>query len=149
MVTSSTHSSANRIPVFTRFWLGSVLPALALALLIALVVTTGRGRQEAPMVLFFASLFAVPLVVLLNCWVNWRLRLRLVASASVLPAIVGIGSVLFVHGAGRWQEAGMLILLPFLAVPMRGIGVMTALWAISIAGLLLAARRRVSGSATP
>jgi hypothetical protein len=103
------------------------------------------------LVLFFASLFAVPLVMLLNCWVlfvNWRLRLRLVASASVLPAIVGIGSVLLVHGAGRWREAGMLILLPFLAVPMRGIGVMTALWAISIAGLLLAARRKVSRSAT-
>jgi len=150
MVATSTSSSANRIAVSTRFWLGSVLPALALGLFIALVLATGQGRQEAPIILFFASLVAVPMVVLLNCWVlfvNWRLRLRLVASACVLPALIGIGSLLFVHGAGRWQDAGLVVLLPFLMVPMRGIGVLTALWTVSIAGLLLAARLRAAGTA--
>jgi hypothetical protein len=122
--------------------LGSVVPALFLSLCIALIVVS--GRDEAPMIVMFASLFAVPAVILLNGWVlfvDWQRRSRLVASASVLPTMIIIGSVLFVHGAGRWRDAGLLILLPFQIVPMQSLGTLTVLWAIGIAGLLFTAWR--------
>ena len=100
--------------------------------------------REAPMIVFFAALSAVPAVVLLNSWVlfvPWQRRASLLAAAAVLPAIFALGSALFIHGTGRWQELGMSPLVPFLMVPMRGLGMMTALWALAVVALLLAAQR--------
>jgi uncharacterized membrane protein (Fun14 family) len=132
------------LPVATRFWLGSFLPALALGAIVGLLIATGEGRREAPMIVFFASLVAVPALALLNSWVlfvNWYQRSRLVASASVLPGVFALGCILFIHGSGRWQELGMLPLLPFLMVPMNGLGTLAVLWAVALAALLIAARR--------
>jgi hypothetical protein len=104
------------------------------------------------MIVFFASLTAVPALVLLNCWVlfvDWPRRFLLVASASVLPAVLALGCILFVHGSGRWQELGLIPLVPFLMVPMNGLGTLGVLWALSIALLLIAAQRVVARRRTP
>lgn len=135
--------------VAARFWLGAVLPAVALGLLIALVVATGQGRREAPMILFFASLVAVPAVMLVNSWVlfvDWASRSRLLAAALVIPAVVGVGGVLVVHGTGRWHQLGMLVLLPFLKVPLTYPRVALALWLLAVVAAFLAAKRVVEGS---
>lgn len=132
------------VSVSARFWLGSVVPSLGLGVVVALLLTTGAGKREAPTIVFFASLIAVPALVLLNGWVlfvEWRRRSRLIASASVLPAVVALGCLLFVHGSGRWQELGMLPLVPFLMVPMRGLSMLAAAWALALVVLVVAARR--------
>jgi hypothetical protein len=136
-------ASPTPVSVSWRFWLGSILPAVALAGVVGLLVTTGAGKREAPMIVFFASLIAVPGIVLLNGWVlfvPWRRRASLVAAASVLPAIVALGCALFVHGSGRWQELGMLPLAPFLLVPTTRLGTFAVLWVLAIVALLLTAR---------
>ena len=133
---------ATRLSISTRFVLGSLVPSVLLALCIVLIVVSGKG--EPPMIVILASLFVVPGVMLLNCWVlfvDWQHRYRLVVSAAVLPAIVILGSILFVHGGGRWWEAGVLILLPIQMVPVQSLGALTGLWALGIAGLLFAAWR--------
>jgi hypothetical protein len=63
----------------------------------------------------------------------------------VLPAAFAFGCVLYIHGSGRWQELGMLPLVPFLAVPMRSLLELLALWAVAITALLVAARRSPRG----
>lgn len=137
-------TSATPVSISERFWLGPVLSALAMGAVVCMVIVTGAGTREAPMIVFFASLVAVPVVALLNCWVlfvRWQRRALLVLSASVLPAIFAIGCGLLVHGSGRWQEFGMLLLAPFLAVPMRGLGTLAVLWTLAMVALLLTARR--------
>ena len=131
-----------RLSISTRFVLGSVVPAVFLTLCIVLIVVGGKG--VAPMIVMLASLFAVPGVMLLNCWVlfvDWQRRYRLVVSAAVLPAILIVGSVLFVYGGGRWLAAGLLILLPIQMVPIQSLGILTTLWGLGIAGLLFTAWR--------
>jgi hypothetical protein len=127
----------------TKFWLGAVIPTIGLALVVAAAIATGRGKSEAPIVLFFASLFAVPAVLLLNCWVlfvAWSSRIRMLAAACAIPAVVGFGALLTVHGTGRWQDAGMFMLLPFLAVPATYPRAVAAVWAVALLVVLLVAR---------
>jgi hypothetical protein len=110
---------------------------------IGLLLITGDGKREAPMIVFFASLVAVPAVILLNCWVlfvSWRRPSRLLASALVLPALVLLGSVLFIHGSESWQELGMLLLAPFLMVPMNSLGLVAILWLLAIVVLVYLAK---------
>lgn len=133
-----------RVPLLMRFLLGSILPAFLLGLCFLIILAGGRGKGEAPMVVFFASLVAVPAVILLNCWVlfiPWHSLLRLFAFASILPAIITLGSALFVYGSGFLQNSGLVVLLPFLCVPMRGLRLLTTVWAIAVASLLFTAWR--------
>jgi hypothetical protein len=145
MPESSANSLASRIvPIRTRFWLGSILPALILVGLVALLLATGRGRREAPMIVFFASLVAIPGLVLANCWtlfVRWSSPVHLALSAAALPSLFLLGAVLFVHGTGRWQEVGMLVLAPFLHIPLSHIGWLAAAWLAALVGLLLSAKQ--------
>ena len=127
----------------TKFWLGAVLPAIGLALVVAAAIATGRDRAEAPMLLFFASLVAVPGVLLLNCWVlfvAWSSGIRMLVAACAIPALVGLGSLLVVHGTGHWQEAGFAILLPFLMVPITYPRTVGAAWVLLLLVVLLIAR---------
>jgi len=131
------------MPLRTKFWLGLVLPAATLVVAIALVLASGRGRREAPAIVFFASLVAVPALVLVNCWtlfVAWSSRVRLVLSSAALPALFVLGAVAFVHGADGWQKAGMLVLAPFMHFPMRHVGLLAAAWLGAVLGLLLTAK---------
>ena len=100
--------------VSTKFWLGAVTPAIGLALVVAAALATGQGKAEAPLLLFFASVVAVPGVLLLNCWVlfvAWSSRIRMLVAACAMPALVGLGALLVVHGTGHWREAGIFIFL--------------------------------------
>jgi hypothetical protein len=140
------------VSVNGRFLLGAVLPALALAAVVGLLIATGGGLREAPMIVFFAALFAVPAVVLLNCWVlfvSWPRRTPLVGSGLLLPAIFALGSALFIHGSGRWQEIGMLPLVPFMMAPTRGLGILAVVWALAVVALLLVAQRLAGGKQAP
>jgi hypothetical protein len=127
----------------TKFWLGAVVPAIGLALVFAAAIASGRGKGEAPMLVFFVSLVAVPAVLLLNCWVlfvAWSSPMRMLTAASMIPAVVGIGAVLVVHGTGRWVEAGMFLLFPFLLIPETNPRAVGAVWAVMLLVVLLAAR---------
>jgi hypothetical protein len=128
--------------VSTKFWLGAFIPAIGLALVVAAALATGHDKAEAPMLLFFASLVAVPGVLLLNCWVlfvAWSSGIRMLAAACAIPAVVGLGSLLVVHGTGRWQEAGIAILLPFLMVPITYARTVGAVWVLLLLVVLLVA----------
>ena len=127
----------------TKFWLGAVIPAIGLALVVTVELATGQGEAEAPMLLFFASLVAVPGVLLLNCWVlfvAWSSRIRMLVAACAIPALVGLGAVLLLHGTGHWREVGIVILLPFQMVPMIYPRVVGAVWVLLLLAVLLAAR---------
>lgn len=140
----STSSPAHQpMPLRFKFWLGLILPGAVLVAVVAFLLVTGSGKREAPAIVFFASLVAVPALVLANCWtlfVDWSSRVSLVLSAAVIPALFVLGALLFIHGAGRWQEAGIILLAPFLHLPMRHIGWLAMGWVAALAGLLLAAR---------
>lgn len=128
--------------VWTRFWLGAVIPTAGLALVFAATIASGHGRAEAPLLLFFTSLVAVPAVLLLNCWVlfvAWSSRLSMLVAAGTIPAIVGLSGVLVVHGTGHWQEAGVYMLLPFLAIPITYPRAIGAMWAAGLLAVLWAA----------
>lgn len=143
--------TSQALPVRTRFWLGSVLPVLILVGLVALLIATGIGRREAPMIVFFASLVAVPGLVLANCWtlfIAWTSRVRLLLSAAALPALFFLGALLFTHGASRWQEAGMLVLAPFMHIPMHNIGWLAVAWLAALVGLLLSAKYMAASRGT-
>lgn len=145
-------TSADSMPVFWRFWLGSVIPSLVLAMLVGLLLATGNGKREAPLMVFFTSLFAVPAIILLDCWVlfvNWQKRSLLIAAGAAIPAIYLFGCLLFIHGSGSWQALGMLALLPFMSVPMRDLGTLTALWVLAIVALLIMARRMTTNRHRP
>ena len=127
----------------TKFWLGVVIPAIGLALVVTAALATGQGKAEAPMLLFFASLVAVPGVLLLNCWVlfvAWSSRIRMLVAACAIPAVVGLGALLVVHGTGHWQEAGLFIFLPFQMVPITYPRAVGAVWILLLLLAVLAAR---------
>lgn len=91
--------SRERMPLHAKILFGLVLPAAALVVAVALVLATGRGKRQAPAILFFASLVALPGLLLFNCWtmfVAWSSRVRLVLSAAALPAFFVLGALSFV-----------------------------------------------------
>jgi hypothetical protein len=145
-----------RLRLSTKFWLGAVIPAIGLALLMTAVIASGRGKGEAPMLVFFTSLAAVPAVLLLNCWVlfvAWSSLTRLLVAGCAIPAFVSMGAVLLVHGTGRWGEAGMIVLYPFLLIPVTYPRAVGSLWAVVLLIVLLVARAvqqaRERGGPTP
>jgi hypothetical protein len=142
-------------PVAGRFWWGVALPTLGLALFIVLIVATGRGKEWAPMVAFFASFVAVPATMLINCWVlfvNWKNRGSFYLGASAIPAVVGIGMSLSVHGTGASQTFGAAVLAPILVVfgaAARFPRSAFALWIVAMIALYLGARALESRGREP
>lgn len=133
--------SAN-LSLWTKFWLGAVMPTIALALIVAATVAGGHDRGEAPLLLFFASLGALPAVLLLNSWVlfvAWSSRVSMMIAAFTIPAIVALSGVLVVHGTGHWHEAGIFMLLPFLAIPVTSPRALGIAWAVGLLVVLWAA----------
>ena len=127
-----------------RFLLGSVLPTVLLVVGLSLLLATGIGKREAPAIVFFASLFAVPAVLLLNCWVlfiAWSSSTRIALAAAVLPGLFALGALLAIHSTGGWQQLGMAVLMPFLPVPMRHLELLAGLWAVALVIVLLWAHR--------
>lgn len=144
MLGTLAHSSTSQVvPIRTRFWLGTILPALVLVVLTSLLLATGGGRGEAPMIVFFASFMAIPGLVLANCWtlfIAWQSRVRLAMSAAALPALFWLGALLFVHSTGRWREVGVLALSPFLSIPMGHTAWLAAAWLATLMVLLFLAK---------
>lgn len=136
------------VSLSTRFWLGMALPTVVLVfstLLIALVGGQGRGfAGAAALILAFAF---VPAALLMNGWALFStLRPgRLVAAAFILPAYLIVAVALLVTGTGTEQDAGMLLLYPFMGVayvatvaPLAT----AAAWVIAMAALVILARRK-------
>jgi hypothetical protein len=135
-------------PVSSRFWLGVVQPTALLALWVAAVIATGQGREWAPATLLIASLAALPAIMLVNCYVlfvDWKSRARMVLAAHAIPGAMVLAALAFVHGTPDVQQWGALALAPLAALPggaLRHPVAALALWALAIAGLLVAARAR-------
>ena len=82
-----------RTSVAARFWLGVALPTLIFVFFILfLVFATRLGQGFGPAGVLVLSVFALPVMVLVNCWVlfvNWRSRGLLFAAGLTLPICVG------------------------------------------------------------
>jgi hypothetical protein len=135
-------------PISARFWFGVVQPTALLAFWIAAVIATGQGKEWAPAGLLIASLAALPAIMLVNCYVlfvAWKSRARMLLAAHAIPGAMALASLAFVHGTPDVREWGALALAPLAAVPggaLRHPVAAFALWALAIAGLLVAARAR-------
>lgn len=147
---SDANPARATISVAARFGLGVALPAALLAAWILLVVLTGGGREWAPVIALVGAFVALPLAILLDCWVlfvDWRGRARLALAGLILPAIVGAGIAAFVHGSGDVHRAGAIVLGPFL-VAGKAAGhyplVAFLIWGIALSGTILAARARAA-----
>lgn len=141
------------VSVATRFWLGVALPTVLLAAWILLVVLTGGGREWAPVVALIGAFVALPLSMLLNCWVlfvDWRGHARLAFAGLIIPAVVAAAIAAFVHGSGDVHRAGGMLLVPALALGrIAGHHPLVAFvaWGLALGALIIAARARVR--ATP
>jgi hypothetical protein len=150
---SDAKTARASISVATRFWLGVALPAALLAAWILLVVLAGGGREWAPVVALIGAFVALPLAILLNCWVlfvDWRGHARLALAGLILPAIVGAGIAAFVHGSGDVHRAGAMVLVPFLvAGKVAGHYPLVAFlaWGVALSSVILAARARARTTA--
>ena len=91
------------ISVAGRFWLGVALPTLLLVLfLLFLVFVTGHGKGAGPASVFVLSFFAVPIMLIVNCWVlfvRWQDRGWLFAAGTALPLCVGFAAAYMIHGS--------------------------------------------------
>jgi len=130
-----------------RFWLGMALPTLCLAVFTALLaVLGGQGKEFAPILLLLMALVTLPLTMLANGWtlfVDWR-RGRLVAGAFVLPVIVAVLMAIFLQGPHYDRGLPAAILAPCLTLletASKHPVVAFAAWVLSIAALILLARR--------
>jgi hypothetical protein len=133
--------------IAARFWLGMALPTFCLALFTALLALIGgKGKEFAPILLLLVALVTLPLTMLANGWtlfVDWR-RSRLLAGAFVLPVIVAVIMALFLQGPHYDRGLPAAILAPcltLLEVASKHPVVAFAAWVLSIAVLILQARR--------
>jgi hypothetical protein len=76
-----------------KLWLGVALPMLLFVLFILFIVFAIRvGQGFAPAGVFVLSVYAFPVMTLVNCWiffVDWRSRVRLFAAGLAVPLCVG------------------------------------------------------------
>ena len=83
-----------RPPFAAKFWLGVALPMLIFVLFILFIVFAIRlGQGFAPAGVLLLSAFAVPAMMLVNCWVfivDWRSRSHLFAAGLAVPLCVGV-----------------------------------------------------------
>lgn len=133
--------------IAARFWLGMALPTFGLAVFtVLLALIGGKDKEFAPILVLLMSLVTLPLTMLANGWalfVGWR-RIRLVAGAFVLPAIVAVVMAMFLQGPHYDRGLPAAILAPcltLLEVASRRPVVAFTVWALSVAALVLLARR--------
>jgi hypothetical protein len=152
---SDANPARATISVAARFGLGVALPAALLAAWILLVVLTGGGREWAPVIAMVGAFVALPLALLLDCWVlfvDWRSHARLAFAGLILPALVGAGIAAFVHGSGAVHRAGAIVVVPFLAAgKAAGHAPLVAfvIWGVALSGVILAARARSAARHAP
>jgi hypothetical protein len=76
-----------------KFWFGVALPMLLFALFILLIVFAIRlGQGFGPAGVLVLSVYAFPVMTLVNCWVffvDWRSRSHLFAAGLAIPLCVG------------------------------------------------------------
>jgi hypothetical protein len=133
--------------IAARFWLGMALPTFGLAVFtVLLALIGGKGKEFAPILLLLMALVTLPVTMLANGWtlfVGWR-RSRLIAGAFVLPAIVAVFMTMFLQGPHYDRGLPAAILAPCLTLleaASKHPIVAFAAWALSIAALILLARR--------
>ena len=84
-----------------KFWLGVALPMLLFALFILFIVFAIRlGQGFAPAGVFVLSVYALPVMTLVNCWVlfvNWRSRGLLFAAGLAVPFCVGCAMAILIQ----------------------------------------------------
>ncbi len=84
-----------------KFWLGVALPMLIFVLFILFIVFAIRiGEGFAPAVVLLLSVYAFPVMMLVNCWVffiDWRRRSHLFAAGLAVPLCVGFIMAIFIQ----------------------------------------------------
>jgi hypothetical protein len=90
-----------RIPVAARFWLGVALPTLIFVFFILFIVFAARvGQGFAPVVVLLLSAYALPVILLVNCWVlfvDWSSRKLLIAAGLAVPLCVGVAMAILIQ----------------------------------------------------
>ncbi len=137
------------LSVAMRFWGGLILStALMIGMILLFTLATGQGREWEPLAAFMISFVAVPLVMLVNCWVlfvSWRSKTLLVLASQVVPLFLVTAILLSVHGYGRLHDVGVILLAPFFSLG-QGIGLFPllafCLWLTVMAAVLYLAHRR-------
>jgi hypothetical protein len=76
-----------------KFWLGVALPILLFVLFILFIVFAIRlGQGFAPAGVLLLSVYAFPVMLLVNCWVffvDWRSRSHVFAAGLAVPLCAG------------------------------------------------------------
>lgn len=98
---SSDTGERTKVSLASKFWLGIAFPLLLFVLFILFIVFAIRlGQGFAPAFVFVLSVYAVPVMLLVNCWVlfvDWRSRGRLFAAGLAMPLCVGFIMVIIIH----------------------------------------------------
>jgi hypothetical protein len=137
-----------RTSVSTRFWLGVVLPILALVLFIFFLAFATGASESGPVVVLIVSIVAVPTTMLVNCWVlfvNWSGRARLLVGGLAAPLYVGSALAIFLHGPQNDANLGLMMIAPLFTIPSpvrtRDVVAMFSVWLMGMIGLILLARK--------
>lgn len=137
------------VPVSTRFWLGVALPhVMAIVLLLIFILIGGKGLEWSPFVAFLLALVAMPIAILVACWVlfvRWRGTVSLATAGLFVP----FGMVLLVAwnmmAAGHGSSGGGKAVEPLfrvLALAGHYPWTFAVLWLAALVALVLAARYR-------
>lgn len=111
--------------MLSRFLNGLLLPVALFILWQLVLAETTRGTGSfAGMVLFFASLFVVPALLVLNLWVvliRWRGHFAAFFAGLAIPAAAGALELVIMYGSkGQHRTLQHVIdspLLPLAAIP--------------------------------
>ena len=139
-----------RLNVWSGLWWGPILSALvSAAAVVFFTVTTGQGREWAPMTAVLISVVALPLTTLLSSWVlfvRWKSRLLPFGGSFAVQSVLVIAVMLYVHGYGKVHRAGELMLAPFFLLgSFIGAHVVLAsmVWCLLMVGIVIAARTKI------
>jgi hypothetical protein len=84
-----------------KFWFGVALPTLLFVLFNLFIVFAIRlGEGFAPATVLLLSVYALPVMMLVNCWVffvDWRSRGSLIAAGLAVPLCVGLFMAIFIQ----------------------------------------------------
>ena len=145
----ATLIAATPVPVSTRFWLGVALPhAMAFVLLLMFIVIGGKGLEWSPFVAFLLALVAMPIAILIACWVlfvRWRGTLSLAAAGLIVPFGMTFLIAWTMMTAGQHSSSGGKAVEPLfrvLALAGHYPWTFAVLWLAALVALILAARSR-------
>jgi hypothetical protein len=142
-------SPSPAVSLRARFGFGVVLPHVALIVfLLVLILVGGKGKEFAPVLALILAFVAVPMTVLINCWVlfvDWKGVASSFLAGLIVPALTGLAFALFMMPLGSDRDAGTVLLAPF-ALVTQAAGryplAAACAWVLALAALLLAARAR-------